>query len=99
MQVYVLERVPTTLRGEFTRWMLEVKAGVFVGSVSALVRDKLWERACRESKGGSALLLHTTNNEQGYAARLWGDPSYYLEDFEGLWLVRRPDRTTPSKRE
>ena len=97
MQVYVLERVPKGLRGEFTRWMLEVKAGVFVGNVSALVRDKLWDRACRETKGGSALLLHTTNNEQGYTARLWGEPSYYPADCEGMWLVRRPVPSIPSE--
>lgn len=92
MQVLILERVPAGLRGELTRWMIEVKAGVFVGTVSALVRDKLWERACRESRGGSAVLIHTTNSEQGYTVQLWGEPSYYLEDFEGLWLVRRPPR-------
>ena len=92
MQVYILERVPKRLRGELTRTMLEVKAGVFVGNVSALVRDKLWEQACKESKGGSAVLLHTANHEQGYSVRLWGEPSYYLEEFEGLWLVRRPSK-------
>ena len=45
------------LRGELSRWLLELRAGVFVGKVSALVRDLLWEEVCQKSQGGSALLL------------------------------------------
>jgi CRISPR-associated protein Cas2 len=29
----ILEKVPTSLRGELTRWMLEPKSGVFVGNI------------------------------------------------------------------
>ncbi len=90
MMVLVLERAPTSMRGELTRWMLELRAGVFVGSVSALVRDLLWEQACQDSKGGSAVLIYSTDNEQGFTFRLWGAPSYYPEEFEGLLLTRRP---------
>ena len=90
MMVLILERVPRSLRGELSRWVIEPRAGVFVGNVSAMVREKLWELACQDSHGGSALLLFNTNNEQGYTFRLWGSPSYYPEEFEGLLLVRRP---------
>ena len=41
MIVMILENVPTSLRGELSRWLLEPRAGVFVGHVSARVRDKL----------------------------------------------------------
>ena len=34
MTVLILERVPASLRGQLTRWMLEVKAGVFVGNIA-----------------------------------------------------------------
>ncbi len=43
MVVIILESVPTSVRGELTRWLLELHAGVFVGNISAMVRDKLWE--------------------------------------------------------
>jgi len=46
MVIMVLESVPTSLRGELTRWMAEVQTGVFVGAIGALVRDLLWEK-CR----------------------------------------------------
>ncbi|MCC7366303.1 MAG: type I-E CRISPR-associated endoribonuclease Cas2 [Dehalococcoidia bacterium] len=90
MVVLFLERVPRGLRGELTRWMLEPRANVFVGTMSAMVRERLWGQICSDSKGGSALLIYTTDNEQGFAYRLWGAPSHYLEDFEGLLLVRTP---------
>lgn len=88
--VLVLERVPTSLRGELTRWLLELQAGVFVGTVSALVRDKLWELACERMGEGGGILIHRTDNEQGFAIRYWGTPSREIVDFEGLALVRTP---------
>ena len=90
MVVLVLERVPKGLRGELTRWLLEPKAGVFVGSVSGMVRDLLWEKVCRESRGGGCTMIHTSNREQGFAIRMHGDPSRQVEDFEGLFLIRVP---------
>jgi CRISPR-associated protein Cas2 len=88
MVVIILERVPVRLRGELTRWMLELKAGVFVGKVSAMVRDKLWQRVCESVKGGGALMAHSTDNEQGFAFRFWGATSHQIVDFDGLMLVQ-----------
>ncbi len=91
MLLLMLERVPRGMRGELSRWMIEPRANVFLGNVSAMVREKLWEMACLESKGGSAFMVYSTNNEQGFAWRIWGAPSYVPEDYEGLLLVRRPN--------
>jgi len=88
--VMVLERVPVGLRGELTRWLLEPKVGVFVGRVSAMVRDRLWEKACTQSGVGACLMIHAGDNEQGYRIRAWGDTSRTIEDFDGLSLVRIP---------
>jgi len=87
--VYILERVPQGLRGELTRWMLEPHAGVFVGKVSAMVRDKLWEKVCKESRGGGCIMIHNTNNEQGFAIAVWGLTSRSVVDVEGILLIRR----------
>jgi CRISPR-associated protein Cas2 len=86
--VLILERVPIRLRGELTRWLLEPKAGVFVGRVSAVVRDKLWEKSCGQVKEGGCLMIHTSDNEQGFRVRSWGGTTRLIEDFEGLLLVR-----------
>jgi len=91
MVVLVLERAPPGLRGELTRWLLEVRPGVFVGTVNALVRDYLWEKVCQESKGNPAVLIYPMDTEQGFTFRVWAVPTYQPEAFEGLVLVRRPE--------
>lgn len=86
----ILEKVPTSLRGELTRWLIEPHAGVFVGQVSALVRDKLWEKCCAKLKEGGAVQIWATNNEQRFAVRTFGTTKREVVDFEGLQLIRLP---------
>jgi len=86
----ILEKAPTSVRGELTRWMLELRAGVFVGNISALVREKLWQEICGKLSGGAGILVHSAANEQGFSIRFWGLPSRVVEDFDGLLLVRQP---------
>jgi CRISPR-associated protein Cas2 len=90
MVVIVLERVATSLRGELSRWMLEIRAGTFVGRVSAMVRDKLWDMVCEKSREGGCVMVYKTNNEQGFAFRLCGRISREVVDFDGMKLVRIP---------
>jgi CRISPR-associated protein Cas2 len=87
MVVIMMEKVPVSLRGEITRWLLELRPGVFVGNISALVREKLWEHICEKTKGGAAMLLHSAANEQGYLIRSFGDTNRKIRDFEGLQLI------------
>ena len=44
MIIIILENVPVGLRGELSRWMLEPKSGVFVGNMTARIRDLLWDK-------------------------------------------------------
>lgn len=90
MVVMILERAAPSLRGELTRWMLEPQAGVFVGSLSAVVRDKLWERACSKANGAGCMLIYSTNTEQGFAFRFWGRTNREVADFDGLSLICVP---------
>jgi len=85
--VFVLENASPGLRGELSRWLFEVKAGVFVGKLSALVRDELWKMVESKIKNGSALLIYSTNSEQGFTARSLGDPSRQLIDIDGVLLL------------
>ncbi len=90
MTVIILERVPTGLRGELTRWMLEIHTGVFVGSLSARVRDLLWDQVCDRMREGAGFLVYQTNNEQEFALRSCGPTDRQLIQIEGLFLVRIP---------
>jgi CRISPR-associated protein Cas2 len=74
-----------------SRLTLEVKAGVFVGTFNARVRDKLWERITKEWNV-NAIMLYQTNNEQGYGIRSHGDPDKEVIDFDGIMLLTKPRR-------
>ncbi|MDI6832185.1 MAG: type I-E CRISPR-associated endoribonuclease Cas2e [Actinomycetota bacterium] len=87
MVVLILENVPVGLRGEITRWLLEPHSGVFVGNVSAMVRDRLWELASEKRNVGGCLMIHTTNNEQGFDMRVNGAIRRKVVDIEGLKLI------------
>lgn len=88
MVVMVLERVPQSLRGELTRWMLEVRTGVFIGTLSQAVRSRLWEKACAGMAGGAGTMICSARTEQGFEVCFWGDPSRSVIAFEGLQLVQ-----------
>jgi len=93
MMVLMMERVPASLRGELSRWMIEPKVGVFVGKLSAMVRDKLWELACAKAKDGGVVMLYSSTTEQGFSIRTYGSTSRSLIDFEGLSLICTPKPT------
>lgn len=90
MIVVVLEKVPVGLRGELSRWLLELRTGVFVGTVSAAVRDRLWEKVAKSKRKGAAMLIYATKTEQGFSIRSSGEMSRTAEDFDGLFLMRTP---------
>ena len=90
MIVIVSECASPSLRGELTRWLLETKAGVFVGNVSALVRENLWNKVCDKQETGGALLIYSTNTEQGFAMELHGTPRRTVIDLEGIQLIKIP---------
>jgi CRISPR-associated protein Cas2 len=98
MVVLMLERVPATLRGELSRWMIEPRTGVFVGQLSAMVRDRLWQMAVegagrvKRADGGvgGAMLLYSSPTEQGYQIRVFGDTGRAVREWEGLMLVHIP---------
>lgn len=88
MIVLVLENAKPSLRGEISRWLFEIKAGVFAGRISALVRDELWQLIEQKIDTGSALMVYPQRNEQGFDARMLGSPSRTLVDIEGVLLVK-----------
>lgn len=87
MVVIILERVPPALRGELSRWLVEPKPGVFIGHVSALVREKLWEKCCRSARPGGVIQAWSTNNEQRFAVRTFGLTKRQVMDLDGVQLM------------
>lgn len=44
MLVIVLENAPPRLRGRLAIWLLEIRAGVYVGSYNRRIREYLWQQ-------------------------------------------------------
>jgi CRISPR-associated protein Cas2 len=90
MVVMVLEKVNASARGELTRWLLEVRSGVFIGHINALVREKLWEKCIKNNPAGGVLQAWSSNNEQHFQMRISGDTSRWIVYEEGLQLIKIP---------
>lgn len=89
MVVITLEKCPSALRGDLTKWMQEISLGVYVGYVSARVRDKLWERVCEKAKNGRATMVYSARNEQHLDFKVH-NTTWEPVDFDGLKLIMRP---------
>lgn len=75
------------MRGELTRWFLELKPGVFIGKVNARIRDLLWERICQTDAANGAVMAYAAPNGQGFSLRVFGVPKRRVKDFEGIQLI------------
>lgn len=96
MMVLTLTACPQALRGHLTRWLLEISPGVYVGNVTARVRDLLWEETVGSIGGGRAILVYSANTEQRLAFRTHGH-DWVPTDFDGISLMMRPNEN--AKRE
>ncbi len=92
MVVLITESVSASLKGEISRWLLELKSGVFDGNLSARVRDQLWAKVCSQSKGLPCIILWSAKCEQGYKMEFWGAPSRVPTFWEGLQLLTKPNK-------
>ena len=90
MVVMVLEKVPVSLRGELTRWLIEPHTGLFVGHVNAMVRDRLWDKCCKAKRAGGVVQIWSTNTEQRFKMRAHGNTQREIVEFDGLQLIRLP---------
>ncbi len=90
MVVMILEKVPASLRGELTRWLIEPHTGVFVGHVNAMVRDRLWTKCCKAKRAGGIVQIWSTNTEQRFKMRMAGVTKRTVVDFDGLQLISVP---------
>ena len=97
MIVICLTDCPPKLRGDLTKWLAEINTGVYVGNLSARVREELWERICKNLKDGRATMVYSAPGEQKMAFRVYHSP-WEPVDLEGITLMRRPTpATAPSE--
>lgn len=64
MIIVVLTDCPPKLRGDLSKWLFEINTGVYVGNVSARVREALWIRICETVQQGQATMVYPAPGEQ-----------------------------------
>ena len=87
MMVIVLENAPPRLRGRLAVWLLEIRAGVYVGNYSVKVRDMIWNTVEVGLEDGNAVLAWSARSEAGFEFRTLGTNRRMPIDFDGLGLV------------
>jgi CRISPR-associated protein Cas2 len=87
MLVVVTENVPPRLRGRLAVWLLEIRAGVYIGDTSRRVREMIWEQINELAEQGNAVMAWATNTESGFDFQTYGANRRIPVDWDGLRLV------------
>ena len=87
MMVIVLSNAPPRLRGRLAAWMVEIRAGVYVGDYSARTREMIWDQVVYGLETGDAVMVWRAANDQGYDFMTAGRNRRVPVDFDGLKLV------------
>ncbi len=98
MLVIVVENAPPRLRGRLAVWLIEIRAGVYVGDLSAKVRDMLWNQVVEGLEDGNAIMTWSTNTESGFDFLTAGENRRFPVEIDGLKLVSfypREDENAP----
>ena len=95
MIVLSLTNCPPKLRGDLSKWLMEISTGVYVGNVSARVREALWKRITDTMREGQAVMVCSANNEQGMTCRVH-HTSRVPTDYDGYTLMKLPAPDTAS---
>jgi len=87
MLVIVLENAPPRLRGRLAIWLLEIRAGVYVGNYSSKVRAMLWQQVEAGIEEGNAVMAWRANNEAGFDFCTLGANRRIPREVDGAKLV------------
>jgi CRISPR-associated protein Cas2 len=87
MLVVVTENVPPRLRGRLAVWLLEVRAGVYIGDTSRKTREMIWQQIDALAEDGNVVMAWATNTESGFDFQTYGKNRREPVEWEGLRLV------------
>ena len=87
MLVIVVENAPPRLRGRLAVWLLEIRAGVYVGNLSRRIREMIWGQIGKGIEEGNAIMAWSTNTESGFDFTTCGKNRREPVEFDGMKLV------------
>lgn len=87
MMMVVVENAPPRLRGRLAVWLLEIRAGVYVGDYGRRTRERIWNEVTTSIEDGNGVIAWTAANDAGFAFETCGDNRRVAVDFDGFTLV------------
>lgn len=87
MLMVVTENVPPRLRGRLAIWLLEARAGVYVGDVSRRSREMIWQQISKLTETGNVVMAWASNNESGFEFQTLGENRRLPVEMDGIRLV------------
>lgn len=87
MLVIVVENAPPRLRGRLAVWLLEVRAGVYVGAYGRRVREMIWGQVTAYIEDGNAVIAWSSPNKSGFEFDTCGSNRRVPVDLDGMRLV------------
>lgn len=98
MLVIVVENAPPRLRGRLAVWLLEVRAGVYVGAYGRRVREIIWGQVCAYIDDGNAVIAWSAPVEAGFEFDTCGRNRRVPVDLDGFRLVSfGPEAALPAE--
>jgi len=88
MCMVVTEAVPPRLRGRLAVWLVEIRAGVYVGDVSRRIREMIWFQVNKLAEEGNVVMAWGTNTESGFDFITYGENRRMPIEMDGLRLVK-----------
>jgi CRISPR-associated protein Cas2 len=87
MLVIVVENAPPRLRGRLAVWLLELRAGVYVGTYSRRTREMIWQQVLDNIGEGNAVIAWSAPNDAGFEFETAGANRRVPVDLDGFRLV------------
>jgi CRISPR-associated protein Cas2 len=87
MMTIVVENAPPRLRGRLAVWLLEVRAGVYVGNYGRRTREMIWDQVKGAIEDGNAVLAWASATDAGFSFETCGVNRREPVDFDGYALV------------
>jgi len=87
MLVIVVENAPPRLRGRLAVWLLEARAGVYIGKYGRRIREMLWRQVCEGIAEGNAVMAWSTMAENGFDFETIGSNRRIPIAYDGIKLV------------
>ena len=87
MLVIAVENAPPRLRGRLAVWLLEIRAGVYVGNYGRRTREMIWTQVRDGIEGGDAVIAWAAPNDAGFDFDTCGANRRVPVDLDGFKLV------------